>query len=141
MATRGTKKELSVRHEDHIASVYGGRRSKSSGAAVTDEGDVYVAGEGTLFECKGQFGELAGNGPVRSTLLTQFTKVAREATDLLSEPAMALRFYAPKNILADGDGWVDLTVRLTADDVDRSATMVTWRQLVGDLGFVGLSDD
>jgi hypothetical protein len=119
MATHGSTKELSVRHEVYIAQLYGGRRSASSGAAVTDQGDVYVPYENTLIECKVQCGELVGK-PVRATLLRQFTKVAEEAAETLSEPAMALRFYAPDNFLANEEGWVDLTVRLTADDLYRS---------------------
>lgn len=132
MAARGSKKELSQRHEKYIAQVYGGRQSASSGGAVTDEGDVYVEWENTLVECKGQFGELAGAKPVRSTLLKQFTKVALEATEKLAEPAVALRFYDPENFMANDQGWVDLTVRLTADDVMRSYQLRNYHDLLGE---------
>lgn len=119
MAARGSKKELSQRHEDYVAGMYGGTRSSSSGAAVTDEGDVRVVADNTLFECKGKFGELIGQKPVSSTLLNQFEKVTDEAYGVLKEPAMALRFYVPGSVLADSDGWVDLVVRLLDDDLRR----------------------
>lgn len=128
MAPRGSKKELSQRHERYIACVYGGRVSPSSGGAVTDEGDVYIASENVLVECKAQFGELVGNKPVRATLLKQFAKVAMEATDKQAEPVMALRYYAPDSFIADDEGWVDLTVRLTADDVVRSGQIEWYRE-------------
>lgn len=119
MAKRGSKKELSVRHENAVAATYDGTRSKSSGGAVTDEGDVRVISDNTLFECKGRFGGLAGAKPVRSTLLRQFEKIADEAFSVNKEPALALRFYAPESFLADANGWVDLTVRLMDDDAQR----------------------
>lgn len=120
MAKRGTKKELSVRHEQDIADVYDGKRSASSGGAVTDEGDVRVLSDNTLFECKGQFGTRTGSAPVRSTLLRQFEKVSDEAYAIGKTPAMALRFYAPESFLSDQEGWVDLTVRMLEDDIQRS---------------------
>lgn len=122
MAMRGSKKELSQRHERHIATVYQGQRSESSGAAVTDEGDVRVvrvSGDNTLFECKGKFGELTGKHPVASTVLTQFEKIVDEAYSINYEPALALRFYVPGSPIATDEGWVDLVVRLLEDDLQR----------------------
>lgn len=123
MATKGSKKELSVRQENFVADLYNGVRSKSSGAAVTDEGDVRAPHLGLLIECKGQFGELTGNKPVRSTLLKQFEKAADEAWSVGMEPALALRFHAPDSVLADNDGWVDLIVHAIAGDAFRLTTL------------------
>lgn len=115
MAVSGSKKQLSKEHEDYVAKKYGGRRSPSSGAAVTDLGDV--RSEGYLIECKGQFGERAGENPVRSTLLNQFEKVFDEASQGDRAPAVALRFYKPESALADNQGYVDLIVKLMGDDI------------------------
>lgn len=115
MAIAGTKKALSREHEDHVAKRYSGRRSPSSGAAWTDLGDVRH--DGWLIECKGQFGERAGDNPVRSTLLNQFEKIADEAAQGDRSPAMALRFYKPESPLADNQGYVDLVVKLLNDDL------------------------
>lgn len=127
MAAKGSKKELSVRHEQEVAEAFNGIRSNSSGGAVTDEGDVRVTADNALIECKGQFGTLAGNTEVRSTLLRQFEKITDEAYSVGKEPVMALRFYSPDSFLADNHGWVDLTVRLLDDDVERSGTIRAWR--------------
>lgn len=115
MAVTGSKKALSREHEEYVALQYGARRSPSSGAAVTDLGDV--KGSDILFECKGKFGERTGENPVRSTLVKQFEKVADEAWQGGRTPAMALRFYMPESVLANNEGFVDLVVRLLDDDV------------------------
>lgn len=119
MAPKGSKKELSVRHEQAVADWYSGKRSNSSGGAVTDEGDVRVSADNTLFECKARFGLLLGAVPVKSTLIKHFEKIADEAYSINREPALALRFYCPESFLADPDGWVDLSVRLLEDDAER----------------------
>lgn len=116
MAQRGSKKDLSQHHEQFVAEQYEGKRSSSSGAADHDQGDVRVVDDATLFECKGKFGERTGQKPVRSTLVTQMEKVADEAWSEGRDPAIALRFYKPDSILADSDGFIDLTVRLLRDD-------------------------
>lgn len=115
MAVRGSSKRLSVDHENHVADVYHGRRSASSGAADNDNGDVRAKYD--LFECKltGKPGK-----PSRSTLLKQFTKVAEEAFLEGRQPAVALRFFDPTNILADPQGWIDLVVRTLDDDAERT---------------------
>lgn len=120
MAKKGTSKYYSLMQEDAVATAYDGVRSKSSGAAVTDAGDVKVVADNTLFECKAKLGELVGQKPVASSLLKHFEKVADEAYETLKEPALALRFYSPDSILADKDGWVDLVVREMDDDSHRS---------------------
>lgn len=116
MARRGSSKDLSVRHEDHIASVYDGVRSKSSGAADNDAGDVRC--EDTLFECK------VTGGPTRPSKLPVFVqqmeKIAEEAYEESRHPALALRFYEPDSILANREGWIDLVVRRVDDDLCRS---------------------
>jgi hypothetical protein len=111
MATRGSSKALSVEQEDFIATLYGGKRSASSGAADTDQGDVRTPSD--LIECKvkGSYGK-----PTRAALVTTFEKIAEEAYTEGREPVLALRFYMPDSMLADSKGWVDLSVRRTADD-------------------------
>lgn len=118
MAVTGSKKALSKEHEEYVASRYGGRRSPSSGAAFTDIGDV--RGADLLFECKGKFGIRTGEKPVRSTLVTQFEKVADEAWQSSHTPAMALRFYMPDSPLANNLGYVDLVLKLLEDDLSLS---------------------
>lgn len=115
-AAKGSKKELSVQHENYVAERYEGRRSPSSGGAAHDQGDVRVIDAETLFECKGKFGERTGEKKVRSTLVSQMEKIADEAWSESRDPALALRFYMPESTLSDTDGYVDLTVRLTKDD-------------------------
>jgi hypothetical protein len=116
MAKRGTTKAYSIVQEEFVAARYGGVRSPSSGAAVTDGGDVRARSDNTLFECK-----YAGSPGVplkrKPTLLTQFEKVADEAYEEGREPAVALRYYWPGSPLADYDGWVDLVVRRLDEDV------------------------
>jgi hypothetical protein len=115
MAQRGTSKRYSVEHEDHIANVYGGKRSRSSGAAVTDAGDVRTS-DGQLIECK-----MTGNVLKPSQLPTfvqHLEKVALEAWAENKIPALALRYYQPESKLAARDGWVDLIVRPVTDDLE-----------------------
>ncbi len=116
MASRGTVKQVSVEHEDFIASVYNGTRSPSSGGASHDQGDVRTAS--TLIECKAK-GSPRFPPTTTPTLLQQFEKVAREAWSEGREPAVALRFYDPSSPLANLDGWIDLIVRRVADDAAR----------------------
>lgn len=116
MARRGTSKDLSVKHEDFIASAYGGRRSASSGAADNDAGDVRCEFE--LIECK------VTGGPTRPSKLPVFVqqmeKIAEEAYEENRIPALALRYYSPGSILANREGWVDLVVRRVDEDTCRS---------------------
>lgn len=109
MATRGTKKALSVRQEDFIARVYGGVRVKGSGSKVHSKGDVRTTNH--LFECK--------MTTIPSKFLKDFEKVAREAYAEGREPVLCYREYDPDNILSNSEGYVDITMRLTADDVLR----------------------
>ncbi len=126
MAPRGSKKALSVEHEEFVASQYGGKRSNSSGGAAHDQGDVRVnhGGDATLIECKGQFGLRTSSKPTRSTLVSQMEKIADEAWSEGKEPAIALRYYIPESPLADNYGYVDLMVRLLKDDVARCDWLV-----------------
>lgn len=118
MAPRGSKKALSVEHENFVAKKYSGKRSNSSGAAAHDQGDVRVYNHDILIECKGQFGERTGSKPVRSTLIRQMEKIADEAWSEGKDPAVALRFYLPESPLANNEGYVDFIVRLLADDAN-----------------------
>jgi hypothetical protein len=111
MRTKGGNKDRSVNHERWVADLYGGRRTSNSGASDLDPGDVVTAK--SLIECKttGVPGK-----PSSATLLAIFSKVADEAYAAGLEPAVALQYYAPENPLANFDGWVNLTVRLSVDD-------------------------
>jgi hypothetical protein len=118
-ARTGTNKDRSIRHEQLIATLYGGNRTSNSGAHIADLGDVRVK-QGDresqfLFECKttGSPGK-----PAKSVLLNQFTKVAEEAAQEGRQPAMSLQFFAPDNPLAANDGYVTFTLRLSTDDVE-----------------------
>jgi len=117
MAARGTTKRLSVDHEEWIADKYGGKRSKSSGAAAHDYGDVRVPHgsfrPGLLIECKATMKQ-----PPKK-IKDEFEKITREAFAEGRTPALALRYFDPDSILADNDGWVDFIVRRVADDVER----------------------
>ena len=119
MAKRGSTKSLSVKHEEEIAKFYGGRRSPSSGASATDQGDVRATEDGSLFECKYKG---SPTSPLKSkpTLVSVMEKIADEAWSGGYEPAMALRYFCPDSPLANREGWVDLSVRLTNDDSVRS---------------------
>jgi hypothetical protein len=110
MAHRGTKKELSVRHENHVAHVLGGKRSKSSGASVTDKGDVRA--NDLVIECKMTMGRLP-------TFIRQFEKVASEAYEEGLTPMMTLRYYDPVSIISDTNGWIDIAVMLLGDAGER----------------------
>lgn len=118
-----TKKELSKQHEEYIAKKYSGQRSRSSGASDTDKGDVRVEGSSSLIECK--LTGSPGNEPKRSTLLAHMEKVADEAWAEGKEPAVALRLFCPTSPVANVDGWVDMTVRLTVDDARREAAWLS----------------
>lgn len=113
MAKRGSTKALSIEQENHVAKMYNGKRSASSGAADNDNGDVRAPLD--LIECK----VTGGPGrPKSSTLLKTFEKVAEEAYLEGRSPVVALRFFCPDSPLADVKGWVDLSVRLLAEDAE-----------------------
>lgn len=112
-----SKKELSRRHEDYVAKIYDGKRSPSSGASVVDKGDVRAKTSATIFECK--LTGAPGGPSKRTTLLSVMEKTADEAWAEGLEPAVCLRLFCPESPLANVEGWVDLTVRLTADDGKR----------------------
>lgn len=115
MAERGSKKALSVKHENFIAKIYGATRSKSSGAAVTGKGDV--RGNNHVYECK--------MTTIPSKFLRDFEKVALEAQREGKDPVLCYREYAPDSLLSDHEGYVDITMRLTADDAE--ITDKAWR--------------
>lgn len=119
MARRGSVKYLSVRQEDYIARLFNGRRSKSSGAAEHDAGDVRCVH--LLIECKmtGNPGATVSKPVPR--FVQDFEKIAREAWEESKDPMLALRYYSPDSVLAGADGWIDLTLRLATDDAEREA--------------------
>lgn len=110
MAKRGTSKWYSIQHEEHVARIYHGKRSRSSGAADNDAGDVR-AGK-YLIECK----TTGKPGHVKTTKLTKdFEKIWQEATQEGRQAVLALRYYQPESPFAK-DGWVDLVVKLADED-------------------------
>lgn len=115
MAKHGTVKHLANSHEDHIAKVYKGTKSPSSGAAVSDAGDVRILD--WLIECKmtGTPGEKPKQIP---KIVQDFEKIADEAHAEGRNPMLCLRYYHPNSRLSDKNGWVDLTIRLTEDDAE-----------------------
>lgn len=113
MAKPGTSKYLSVQHEDFIAKHYGGKRSKSSGAADNDQGDVRCPT--LLIECK-TTGSPGKPKKKKAKLVKDFEKIADEAWAEDRTPMMALRFFDPDSRLCDRYGWVDFSVRLVRDD-------------------------
>ncbi len=99
-----------------MARLYEGVVSPSSGGSVVDNGDVRT--DRDLIEAKttGEVGK-----PARKTVLIKtFEKVAKEAWAEGLEPVVALRYFLPDSILAQSDGWVDLSVRLVCDDALRT---------------------
>lgn len=116
MAARGTSKGRSVKQEDHIALVYNGRRSPSSGAADTDAGDVRTSTH--LIECKekGEPGKHVTGYRIKLTGKDGFDKIFDEAVAEGRVPAMAIRLFAPGFPFTDREGYVDLMVRLVTDD-------------------------
>lgn len=113
MAKRGTVKRKSVDQENYIAGVYHGDRSPSSGAAVTDQGDVRT--DEYLIECK-----VMGNPeePIkRPGFARDLEKIAEEAWTEGRNPMLAIRWYDPDSILADRHGWCDVIVKRVVDDI------------------------
>lgn len=114
MAARGSTKDLSLKQEDRVARKHGGTRSPSSGAAITDQGDVRTPNE--LIECKhaGTYSKPAASITIK---LADLEKIADEAWSEGKEPVMALSLYAPDSVLADANGEVNLILRLEDDDI------------------------
>lgn len=110
MAHRGSKKELSVRHERFIATLFNGRRSPSSGASSIDKGDVST--DSLRIECKMS---MTGRLP---TIVKQFEKIREEAYERGCTPILALRYYDPSSKLADDNGWIDLCLSRAKDLAD-----------------------
>ena len=116
MAQRGSKKELSVRHEERIASLFDGERSPSSGAAAGKPGDVTT--RCLKIECKETQTQRL---PV---LIKELSKAAMEAWEHSLTPMLAKRYYAPRHPLANSDGWIDITIMLASDQAEREASHV-----------------
>lgn len=78
-----TVKHLSVEQESWVADLLEGRRSRSSGASITDKGDVITSD--LLIECK--YTDKASKSIKRSDWL----KITQEAYRRGRRPALALR--------------------------------------------------
>lgn len=116
MARKGSTKQMSVDHEQHIAHLYFGKRSPSSGAAEHDQGDIRTADD--LIEAKMTGGP---QRPARSIKveLVDVEKIADEAWSEGRQWALALRIYCPDSPVADKAGFVDMMVRPLDDDLLR----------------------
>jgi len=114
MAKRGTTKRDSTDQEDHIAKVYGGRRSPASGAKDYDLGDVRT--EEFLFECK-QTGNPLKPAQSISVKVSDLEKIREEALMNNRMPVLACRIHNPNSPLANRNGEIDLVVRLVTDDI------------------------
>lgn len=113
------KRQLAKQHEDYIAGIFGGIRSKTSGASPVDKGDVRIKGDQNLIECK-MTGTPGTKPKRRATLVRQMEKIAVEAYEEGLDPAVALRYFDPDSPLADrATGYVDFIVRPVKDDVMR----------------------
>lgn len=117
MALSGTSKARSVEQEDRIARLYGGTRSLSSGASVHDSGDVLAAGD--LIECK-TTGTVAKPAKLPG-FMQEFEKVAIEAIERGLNPVLCLQYYCPDSDIANRAGMVEVSIRLTFNDVDMAA--------------------
>jgi hypothetical protein len=116
MAKNGTVKKASLDQENFIAAKYSGKRSKSSGAAMHDAGDVRTGDH--LIECK-TTGDILKPAKSISLKLSDLEKICDEAWAEGRTPALALRIYNPSSRLADVHGNVDVIARLVCDDADR----------------------
>ncbi|MEM3008313.1 MAG: hypothetical protein QXU32_02435 [Nitrososphaerales archaeon] len=105
-------KQASRKHEEWVARQFNGVRSKSSGAAAHDRGDVRTTD--ILFECKttGTYGRPAKSISMK---LKDLEKIMDEAWSEGRMGAMALRIYNPYSVLADNDGNVDIICFLARD--------------------------
>jgi hypothetical protein len=99
-----------------------GKRSPSSGAADTDQGDVRA--DRLLIECKMTGGPNVILTKPLPTFIQQLEKVAEEAYQEGRDPMLALRYYQPESILAGADGWIDVGVMLITDLAEREAEYI-----------------
>ena len=121
MAAKGTAKRFSVEQEDAMAKLFDGKRSRSSGAAEHDAGDVRC--ELLLIECKVRM-------PVSKPMpkfVQQLETIAKEAWESGKDPMLALRYYFPTSPLAGPDGWVDIVVMPADQAADREERYVKVR--------------
>ena len=137
MAKRDTSKRRSVDQENWVAQQYNGKVSPSSGGAATDRGDVRT--ERQLIECK-YIGlktmvktadwstEKKGYNletvekPWKSIRIEieDLEKICDEAWHEGREPVMQIQVKNPDSPIANDKGFINITVRLTSDDVYRN---------------------
>lgn len=111
--TRLSKKGLANAHEEYIAKLFSGKRSRSSGAAAHDAGDVRTSTH--LIECKMTGNPGAAVSKPVPTVVRQLEKIAKEAWEEGKTPMLALRYYSPHSVLANANGWIDVTLMLATD--------------------------
>ena len=104
-------------HEKWFAKLFGGTRTKGSGNTVGHKGDVKIATDRELVECKAQE---PTETPRRPRIVKELEKVANEAYEEGLDPVLAHRYFCPSSPLARVDGYVDVVIRLARDDARRS---------------------
>jgi hypothetical protein len=109
-----------MEHEEHIAHLYFGKRSQSSGASLVDQGDVRT--EDDLIECKmtGTYDKPAKSISLR---VDHMEKIADEAWSEGRQWAVAARIYNPNSPIADKAGFIDVIVRPLEDDLLRESVL------------------
>jgi hypothetical protein len=106
MAKRGTVKALSVEHENFIAYLFGGKRSRSSGAAPGDPGDVRA--DPWLVECKMTGNPECGQQEIEARQRTSRRSPKRR---LRRESIRWWRYAGMTRFsLSNNEGWCDLVV-------------------------------
>jgi hypothetical protein len=104
-------------HEKWIAKHFGGTQTKGSGNTVGHKGDVKIATDSELVECKAQE---PTEKPRKPRIVKELEKVADEAYEEGLDPVLAHRYFCPSSPLARVDGYVDVVIRLAKDDARRS---------------------
>jgi Holliday junction resolvase len=103
-----TTTAMAQRHENHIAKMYEGRRSPSSGASWSDKGDVRFSVRDFEFtsECK------ATEKKSYSIKVDTWNKIVEEAQEQNRRPCMFVRFQTESGKI------IDLVVRDINDDLE-----------------------
>ena len=99
---------MAQRHENHIAKMYEGRRSPSSGASWSDKGDVRFSVRDFEFtsECK------VTEKKSYSIKVDTWNKIVEEAQEQNRRPCLFVRF------LTESGKIIDLVLRDINDDLE-----------------------
>lgn len=103
------KKKLSTEHEKYIAKICKGKRTRNSGALITEKGDVLSADY--LIDCK-MTGEPGKPAKSISVKIKDWEKIWQEALEVNKLPALALRIYNPDSPNANHNGYIDFILTI-----------------------------